>query len=74
MNENDENDPPYTEPKDVRGVLDEFEWLGIVRRSGYRKGKPVYVLTEFGEKLGDDNPGDKFEPAVKALVRRKLAH
>ena len=72
MNGNDENEPSYTAPKDVRDVLDEFEWLGIVRRSGYRKGKPVYVLTEFGKKLGDD--GEMFEAAVKALVRRKLAH
>jgi hypothetical protein len=63
----------YEVPTDVQGVLDEFEWLGIVRKSGeFRNGKPVYVLTEFGQTLGDENPGDKFDAAVNDLVRRKL--
>lgn len=65
---------PYSTPTDVQGVLDEFEWLGIVCKTGeFRKGKPVYIMTEFGRKLGDENPGEKFIAAVEMLARRKLA-
>jgi len=65
---------PYSPPTDVQGVLDEFEWLGIVRKTGeFRKGRPVYIMTEFGRKLGDENPGAKFSAAVEMLARRKLA-
>jgi hypothetical protein len=70
----DSSPTPYTAPTDVQGVLDEFEWLGIARKTGeFRKGRPVYTLIEFGRKLGDENPGEKFSAAVEALARRKLA-
>lgn len=63
----------YETPKDVQGVIDEFEWLGIMCKSGeFRNGKPVYALTEFGKKFGDDNPGEAFDPAVRALIQCKL--
>jgi hypothetical protein len=61
-------------PKEVQAVFDKFEWLGLVRKTGVsRKGQPVYELTEFGVKLGEDNPGQPFEAAINALVQRKLA-
>lgn len=74
MTVKDTTKEPYQVPTDVQGVLDEFERLGIVRKtSEFRNGRPVYELTEFGEKLGDDNPGESFDAAVDALARRKWA-
>lgn len=58
----------------LQNVLDEFELLGIVRKTGeFRKGKPVYVMTEFGKQFGDEHPGDELDAAVKALLRRRRA-
>ena len=67
---------PHSAPTDVQGVLDEFEWLGIMRRTGeWRKGQPVYAITEFGRRIREDYPGDKeFSAAIEALIRLKLAH
>lgn len=70
----DSSPMPYAAPRDLQGVLDEFEWLGIVRKTGeFRNGRPVYIMTEFGRKLGDENPGEKFSAAVEILARRKPA-
>ena len=64
------------DPTDGQAVLDEFEWIGIIRRTGeWRKGQPVYALTEFGLRIGEDYPGEKeFNAAVEALILHKLAH
>ncbi len=66
---------PYETPTDVQGLLDEFEWLGILCKTGeFRRGQPVYVVTEFGKKLGDVYSGEaEFNAAVRALIRRKLS-
>ncbi len=64
----------YEAPKNIQDICDEFDWLGIFRRTGeWRRGQPVYALTEFGRKFGYENRGEKeFAAAVEALTRRKL--
>ena len=67
-------DKPQTGPTmdDLQNALDDLESAGIVRKTGeFRKGQPVYVLTEFGRTFRDEHPGDDVGAAVEALLRKR---
>ena len=59
----------------VQQAIDDLECVGILRKNGeFRKGQPVYELTDFGKQFGDEHPdGEDFEAAVDTLLRRKRA-
>lgn len=54
----------------LQQLLDEGERVGIYRKTGeFRKGQPVYVITEFGIKFGKAHPdSDDFDAAYAELL------